>query len=194
MEKDVMIEAGDPGTELERFWAYLSLLARMQLDPKLRGKVDVSGVVNQTLLEAYQALEHLRQWDESRRLAWLRRALANNLTDEVRKLGTAARDVSRERSLEAELEQSSARLEAWLESEESSPPERAMRNEQLLHLAEALEHLPEDQRTAVELHHLKGLPLAEVAGVLERSKGATATLLFRGMTRLRKDLGAGEGG
>jgi RNA polymerase sigma-70 factor (ECF subfamily) len=128
----------------------------------------------------------------ARQLGWLRRALANNLTDEIRKLGTASRSVSREQSLEAELEQSSARLEAWLVSHESSPPERAMRNEQLLRLAEALEHLPDDQRTAVEMHHLRGRPLTEVAQRLGRSKGAAATLLFRAMTRLRKDLGAYE--
>jgi RNA polymerase sigma-70 factor (ECF subfamily) len=179
--------------DLERFRAYLSLLARLQLDPRLQGKIDLSGVVQQTLLEAHQATDQLLQRDEPRQLAWLRRALANNLTDEVRKLGAAARDVGRERSLEAELEQSSVRLEAWLASEESSPPERAMRDEQLLRLAEALERLPEDQRTAVELHHLKGRPLAEVAEALGRKKGAVATLLFRGMTRLRKELGANAG-
>ena len=174
---------------LERFRAYLSLLARMQLSPSLRGKVDLSGVVQQTLLEAHRAMDQLRQWDEPRQLAWLRRALANNLMDEVRKLGTAARDVGRECSLEAELEQSSAKLEAWL-AVEQSPAEQAIRNEQLLHLAEALERLPDDQRTAVEMHHLRGRPLAEVAEVLGRSKGAVGTLLFRAMTRLRKDLGA----
>jgi RNA polymerase sigma-70 factor (ECF subfamily) len=61
----------------------------------------------------------------------------------------------------------------------------------VVRLAEALERLPDDQRTAVELHHLKGRPLAEVAEALGRKKGAVATLLFRGMTRLRKELAAG---
>jgi RNA polymerase sigma-70 factor, ECF subfamily len=177
------------GSLLERFRAYLSLLARMQLDPNLQGKIDLSGVVQQTLLEAHQAMEQLRQRDEAGQLAWLRRALSNNLTDEIRKLGTAARDVSREQSLEA-LEQSSARLEGWLASEESSPPEQAMRNEQLLRLAEALQSMPDDERTAVEMHHLRGRPLAEVAEMLGRSKGAVATLLYRAMARLRKELGA----
>jgi RNA polymerase sigma-70 factor (ECF subfamily) len=77
-------------------------------------------------------------------------------------------------------------LEAWLASEQSSPSERAEKNEQLLRLAEALEQLPEAQREAVVLHHLRGLSLAELASHLGRSEGAAAGLLHRGIKRLRE--------
>jgi RNA polymerase sigma-70 factor (ECF subfamily) len=175
--------------EFERFRDYLALLARWQLAPHLRGKVDLSGVVQQTLLEAHQARQRLDGQPAEARAAWLRRALANNLRDEVRKLATAARDVDRERSLEAALDQSSARLEAWLAADQSSPSGHAQRHEELLRLAAALAALPEDQRRAVELHHLQGQPLAEVAADLGRSKGAVAQLLFRGLRKLRELMG-----
>ena len=172
--------------ELERFRDFLTLLARLQLAPRLQGKVDLSGVVQQTLLEAHQALDQLRAWDEPKRAAWLRKALAHNLTDEVRKLRTAGRDVAREQPLEAALERSSARLEAWLAADQSTPSQRAVRQEQLLRLAEALARLPIDQRTAVELHHLRGHAVAEVARQMGRGEGAVGALLVRGLKKLRE--------
>ena len=39
---------------LERFRAYLQLLARLHLDRRLQGKVDLSGVMQQTLWEAHR--------------------------------------------------------------------------------------------------------------------------------------------
>jgi len=172
--------------DLERYRDALHLLARLHLDPRLRGKVDLSGVVQQTMLEAYQARTQFPAAGAGPPPAWLRRVLANNLTDEVRKLTAAARAVDREQSLERALGASSARIEAWLAAEQSSPSQQAMREEEVSRLAVALAQLPDDQRTAVELHHLQGLPLAEVAAQLGRTKGATAALLFRGLKKLRQ--------
>ncbi len=185
-------EPTNPNRGVERFREYLALLARLQLAPRLRGKVDLSGVVQQTLWEAHQAMNQIPKQSGHQQMAWLRQILANNLRDEVRKLATAARDVSRERSLEAALEDSSARIDAWLAAEQSSPSQRAIRQEQTLGLAEALAKLPADQRQAVELHHLQGYPLAEVARHMNRSKGAVAALLFRGLTKLRQVLADSE--
>ena len=171
---------------LERFREYLSLLARVQLDPRLQGKLDLSGVVQQTLLEAYQAFKQTEGWGEGQRLAWLRRILANNLTDEVRKLAARGRDAARERSLEAALEESSARLGDWLAAEQSSPSQKIERHEQALRLADALGRLPEAQREALVLQHWHGWSLAEIGAHLGRSPAAIAGLLHRGLQRLRE--------
>jgi RNA polymerase sigma-70 factor (ECF subfamily) len=56
----------------------------------------------------------------------------------------------------------------------------------LIRLTEALDRLPADQRLAVELHHLQGLPLADVAEQLGCSKGAAAAMLFRALKKLRE--------
>jgi RNA polymerase sigma-70 factor (ECF subfamily) len=180
------------GALLERFRDYLALLARLQIAPPLRAKIDLSGVVQQTLLEAHKAMDRLGRMTAEQQAAWLRKALACNLADEVRKLGTAMRDVGRELSLEQAVEESSARLDAWLAADDSSPGDRAIRNEELLRLAHAVAQLPEDQRQAVELHHLRGRPVAEVARELGRSEGAAGALLVRGLKKLRQLLKAEE--
>jgi RNA polymerase sigma-70 factor (ECF subfamily) len=185
------VPADDLARRLEPFRSYLGLLARLQLDPALRGKVDLSGVIQQTLFEASQALQ--RDGHEGEVVApLLRRLLANNLADEARKVRAQKRDAGRERSLEASLAESSARLEAFLATGQSSPSERAGRAEELARLAAALDTLPEAQRQAVELHYLHGLPLAEVAEHLGRSKAAVAGLLHRGLDALRGRLNPEE--
>jgi RNA polymerase sigma-70 factor (ECF subfamily) len=175
---------------LEGFRAYLHLLARLHLDPRLRGKVDLSGVVQQTLWEGHQALLPSPSPGDAQLAALLRRLLANNLADEVRKCYADKRDVDRERSLEAALEASSSRLEAFLAADQSTPQQRAGRNEELLRLAAALERLPEAQRQAVELHYLRGWRLEEIAHHLGRGKSDVAGLLHRGLDKLRAFLQA----
>jgi RNA polymerase sigma-70 factor, ECF subfamily len=119
---------------------------------------------------------------------WLRQILARTLANATRDLSRAKRDVARERSLEATLAESSARLEAWLAAEQPSPGQQADRNEQLLRLAEALAGLPDAQREALEQHYLQGWPVAEVAQHLGRSTTAVVGLLHRGLQRLRSQL------
>jgi RNA polymerase sigma-70 factor (ECF subfamily) len=64
--------------------------------------------------------------------------------------------------------------------------EEAARQEELLRLAEALARLPDIQRAAVEMHHLEGRTLADTAEALGRSRSAAASLVFRGLSNLRR--------
>lgn len=171
---------------LDGYRDYLRLLARIQLGPRLQAKMDASDVVQQAILQAHEARAVFRGKTEPEKLAWLRAILANVIAFAARRYATTARDVRRERSLEAQLELSSSRLESLLVADQTSPSQRAVHCEELLRLATALRGLPEDQRQVVELHHLKGLPVAEVAAALGRTRPAVVGLLFRGLKKLRE--------
>lgn len=170
---------------LDRFRSYLLVLARMQLDDRPRQRIDASDIVQQTLLEAHQKRGQF-QGKESDLPAWLRVALANNIRDALRNLRRQKRDVARERSLQAAVEDSSQRLGQWLAADATSPSMRAVHNEDLLRMADALLELPEAQRDAVVLHHLHGWTLGEVAQRLQRTDAAVAGLLHRGLRKLRE--------
>jgi RNA polymerase sigma-70 factor (ECF subfamily) len=176
------------GSAFEPFRQYLGLLARLQLDPRLQGKVDLSGIVQQTLLEAHLAKEQVQDQPSDKRIAWLRRVLAHNLADEVRKVRSDKRDARREKSLQAAIEQSSLRLEAWIAADDSAPDARLERHERAARLAEALHRLPEAQREALVLQHWQGRTLAEIAEKMGRSRTAVAGLLKRGLSQLRIEM------
>ena len=172
-----------PDPSLERCRDYLLLLARLRLDPGFRGVLDPSDVVQQTLLKAHAKRDQFRGGSEGELLAWLRTILAHQLADLARK--HAPRLHGRERALEAALKESSLRLGRWLASDSTSVGGRAIRQEQLLRLAEALAGLPEDQRTALELKHLRDVPVSEISRMMGKSPAAVASLLYRGLKSLR---------
>ncbi len=169
---------------LERYHNYLLLLARLQLDPRLRSKLDPADVVQQTLLKAHERTAQFRGGTEGERAAWLRAILANTLTDLARKYGRE--HAGQERSLEASLAESSSRLEAMLADDGPSPSEHAIRHEQVLRLAEALAKLPDDQRAVLELRHLQGWSVPAIGQFLDRSTASVAGLLRRGLRQLRE--------
>jgi RNA polymerase sigma-70 factor, ECF subfamily len=179
------------GQALEPFRAYLRVLAQVHLDARLRGKLDPSDVVQQTLLRACAGFDHLRGNEPGLVAAWLRKILARTLADAVRDLERAKRDVGRERSLEDAIEQSGSALEAMLAANQSSPSEKAERNEMLLRLADALCNLPDDTREAVVLKHCRDWTLADIAVHLGRTPSAVASLLHRGLKQLRELLHEG---
>ena len=160
---------------VERYRQYLVMLADRQLDSRLRGKLDASDVVQQTLLEAHQNYEQFRGAHEEEMIASLRKILAHNLLDAVRGLRREKRDVDREQSIEAAIEQ-------------SRPSQKLARQEEALQLADTMAELPEAQREALILKNWPGWTIAEIGQHMGRSSTAVAGLLKRALKQLRQQL------
>jgi len=176
----------DQPKSLEQLRPYLRALARMQIENQFQAKIDASDIVQLTLLEAHRGLDQFRGESDEELRGWLRRIMARNLADEVRKFRRGKRDAGLEQCLQDALTGSSMCLERYLDGGITSPDNRAIRNEQLIGLSEAIESLPEDQRRAVTLHHLQGKSSAEIAIQMNKTEIAIAGLLRRGLKRLRE--------
>lgn len=176
----------------EKYRPLLVLLARMQLGPDLQQKLDSSDVAQDALLQSHRSIEDFRGETEREFVAWLRQILARTVAQEIRKYSRDKRDIRLERSLEQAFAESSARLEGWLESDLDPPGDKALRQEQLIRLAESLGCLSDDLRTAIELRYLHGLSLPQVSDRMQRSRASVAGLLRRGLKTLRQSLQLGE--
>jgi RNA polymerase sigma-70 factor, ECF subfamily len=164
---------------------YLAVLAHVTVPPWLRPRVDPSDVVQQSLVNAVTHRDQFRGAGPGPRRAWLRQILANVIRDAARKHRGPA---GLERAVQVALDESSRRLDALLAAEQSGPGERAQKLEDLRRLTDGLARLPPDQRTAVELKHLRGWTVRQIADHLGRGPEAVGGLLRRGMRALRDDL------
>ena len=174
--------------ELEQYRRYLTLLAELQLNPRLRGKADASDIVQQTMLEAHRDFAGFRGKTDAEMRVWLKMILTNNLTNVAKHFGTQKRNAGREISLEADFEQSSAQLLGQLLADQTSPSMKLMKQERSEQLADALLKLLDDERAAVVLKHFHNWSVAEIAQSLGRTQEAVAGLLRRGLKKLRDHL------
>lgn len=184
---------GQAGESLDGFRSYLRLLANMQLDRRLRSKVDASDIVQQTMLQAHKARDQFRGENDKQRAAWLRQILARNLHHATRDMTREKRDVRREQAMQAAVDQTSLRLERILSNNESTPSIKAQRGEELLKMAHAIESLPDVQREALLLHYLEQKSLTEIAEQLGKTRGSIAGLVRRGLAALRETLAQSDG-
>ena len=171
--------------DLDRYRSYLQMLARAEIAPRIRRRVEPSDIVQQTLFEAFQKRDHFRGRTDDELSQWLRQMLLHNVLDATRALRRQKRDIGREKVLGTMLQDSSSRLADLLAADHTSPSQQASNTEQVLRMADAISELPQDQQDAVVLHHLQGKSLAELATILDRSQTAVAGLLYRGLKRLR---------
>ena len=176
----------------EPYRRYLTVLASVHFDPRLRGKFDPADLVQQTFARATAAAEELRSREPTVVAAWLRKIMANELADAVKHFDRDKRAIDRERSIEADLDRSASGLAGWLAADITSPSLKASANEELLRLADALADLPESMREIVVLKHGQGMTLTEIAERVGISIPAVASRLRRGLEQLRIAMAHGD--
>ncbi len=186
-------DTGAIGTLLEVHRGYLTLLAQVRFDDRLKSRLSPSDIVQETMMDAYRDFERFRGTSDSEFRGWIRQILIHNLASVVEKHVLAAkRDVRRQVSLRQRLDnsvnQSASGLEAFLADPEASVVGNICHQEQLTQLADALTELPEDYREVIVQRHLEGKSFNEVAESMGRTSSATRMLWLRAVSKLRKTM------
>jgi RNA polymerase sigma-70 factor (ECF subfamily) len=159
----------------------LAALARARMPSGLRAKLGADDVVQEVLRRVARAAARFDGRTPEERLSYLRHTFNAVLTDALR-LHTCGRRQSANDLV----------LAVDPPADHTSPSGRAARNEQLDRLHAALAALPDDQRQAIELHHLRGFSLIETAEEMGRSWTSVAGLIRRGLATLRQRLAERE--
>jgi len=180
----------DSALQSERYRNYLMSLARIQLARAgpVRSKIESADLVQDVLLQAHAARAQFAGTTPEEFAAWLRQIMANRLADVQKHFGRGKRDVALEATFRDSLDVSAAGMLSLAMGRLPTPTTNLAREQRALRLADALQELSDDQRTAVELHYLAGYSLAELATHMQRSKPSVAGLLRRGLKALREIL------
>lgn len=171
---------------------WLKIVAERELPADLRGRVEASDIVQQTLLDAWRGLGGFRGTTQAERLAWLRMILRRVVLQEGRsRFGTQKRGGGGER-LQSELALTDSRIELLAGGDQPTPAERAATNEASLLLAQALEALPADDQQLIRLRHFEQLSHDEIAVRLGCSPATVRMRWVRALRKLRDQFAGGS--
>ena len=192
--------AGDGAAWGALLTAHQDRLARMvafRMDPRLRGRVDASDIVQDAFAEASAHRGAYFRAPAVPLFLWLRGVVSNKLRELTRHhLGTRMRDAKRDLPLAAPRwqEDTSSALCAHLTAGVTSPSAAAARDEVRTRLADALARIDPIDREVLALRHFEQLSNAEAAQVLGIHEYAAAKRHLRALRRLREMLADMPGG
>ncbi len=191
-EEEAFAMTIDPEQKLCESWSigglrpWLQMLADRELPARLRGRIDPSDIVQQTLVKAWQGEADFQGSTHEQRLAWLRTILKNTIRDQQRRLiGAIKRGAGREQLATDVFREDEPGLSehATMHGPTVSGQMDAM--EDALHLANAMAQLPFEQRRVIEMRHFDNLSYATIAQQLDKSESAVRMLWVRGLRNLQ---------
>ena len=178
------------GELLELYRQYLKTVARRRMGSMLNRRLDVSDIVQQTMIDAHQHFAKFAGSQDDQVRAWLRHILQCNVSTAIRDhLYTKKRALSLETSINASTQSDSRQDNGKVpQTSALSPSMQASQLEESLRLLDHLERIPADQATAIRLRYLECCSISEIAEHLNRSVTAAAGLVKRGIQNLRRSM------
>ena len=174
----------------ERHRGRLSQMIRVRMDPRMRGRVDPSDVVQEALVAASQRLARYAAERPLPFYPWLRQIAWEKLVHlHDRHLRAAKRSVKREQFFRPDISDESAlELAQRLVGGMSSPSAEAVRQEVRQRVRQALDALSAEDREILLQRYLEQLPSKEIGAILGISEAAVNMRHMRALERMRRIL------
>ncbi len=184
-------DAGALAEFIERRRPALTAFVERRLGAALRGKMEPQDILQDTTV---RALRELPAADFGTRdpFGWLCHLAEECLVDGHRHFAAGKRASGREIAGNVPVGEASQDLVALLAASLTTPTQAVVRNERQRRMHDVVASFPEDQREALRLRYVEGLPTKEVAKRLGKSDVATRVLLTRLVQKLQELLGPGE--
>jgi RNA polymerase sigma-70 factor (ECF subfamily) len=182
---------------------YMRMVVRTGLGPKLRERVELSDVVQETLVEVVRQFPQFTGQNEAALVGWLRRLVGQKLADLGRYHSRAKRsggspDVPLDAAIDhagpAEPGSGGGKLLDMLALSQTSPSEAASRRELTVLLADAVAGLPEQEAEVLWLYHADGLSFEAIGDRLGISRKSVRGVWARGLKSLKRSLEGPPGG
>jgi len=158
-----------------------------------RGQVDLStdDVLQETFIQAVRDIGQCQAATQVSFFAWLKGVADNRVRDALKKTATKKRGGDRRqiRAIKIADVSSLKPLVELLAESLDTPSVDAAGDEAVKAVQVALSSIPDDQREAILLRHIQGLPLDQVASGLGKTPAAVRGLIHRGKQALREALG-----
>lgn len=200
---DVLLERAGKGDAdslnelLTKHRGRLRRMVELRMDPRVRGRVDASDVIQEVYVEVSRKLPDYFRERQLPFFLWLRLLTGQKVSQAHRThLGTQGRDAAREVSIcrGAWPEASSAALAARLMGDFTSPSQVVAKEEMRLLLQDALNEMDETDREVLALRHFEQLSNSETAAALELSDSAACNRHVRALERMKRILDRGTSG
>jgi RNA polymerase sigma-70 factor (ECF subfamily) len=175
-----------------RHRAQLTRMIAVRLDPRLKGRLDPSDIVQDVLVEASQKMAAELAGNSVEFYPWLRGLAWDRLCRLHRHhVATRKRSVAREEPFEtAEVDDKSVlKLAECIAASGVGPGSQVMHNELRRRVRAALTRLPDKDREIIVLRFLEQLSTKDAADVLGISLTAAKSRQLRAITRLQDLLG-----
>lgn len=157
------------------FGGRLKSLVRSLLGQRLRGRIEVDDILQETFLRSLDSIEHFTWQGEDSFFRWLAR-IAEHLI-----WNAAQKHPRSELALTEDVKDSAV-----------TPMTTMRREERLDRLKACVASLTADQKEVLQLSRIEGLPIKQIAERLSRSPGSVRMILFRALKNLKASFGDTE--